>query len=219
MEELLGKDKIDKIESIDKEDNPTLSDEEQIFQLPYYTDEITDSKMYKKIIRNVRSQIRTSQLYKDYIQYLHSEIKLDTCAILGNVTDQKAEVEIHHYPFTLYDIIGIVIAHKLENREEFNTLRISEEIMKAHYDNIIGVVPLAETPHELAHAGEIFIPIDMVFGDIQGFIDRYEDGFNSENKNKLNSLISLTKQNAEIDPKGLLDISEKSWNTENSDRF
>jgi hypothetical protein len=219
MEELLSKNKIDEIKSLNEDGNPTLSDEGGIFKVPYYTEEITDSKMYKKIIRNIRSQIRTSQLYKDYIQYLHSEVKLDTCAILGNVTDQKAEIEIHHYPFTLFDIIDIVLAHKLENGEKFSTMEVSQQILKDHYDNIIGIVPLAETVHELAHAGEIFIPLNMVFGDIQTFVDKYRDGMANENINKLNSLIDLTKQGAEIDPKGLLDMKEKSWDIENVNNF
>jgi hypothetical protein len=41
----------------------------------------------------------------------------------------------------------------------------------------------------------------------------------NENINKLNSLIDLTKQGAEIDPKGLLDMKEKSWDIENVNNF
>ena len=47
--------------------------------------------------------------------------------------------------------------------------------MEAHYNNIIGLVPLTKMNHELAHNGDIFLSKKQIFGDYAVFMKKYEN--------------------------------------------
>jgi hypothetical protein len=177
----------------------------------FYTENAYDFNSYSKIIKNAESQVRNSEEYKDYILYLKMEIGLTNCAVLGNINHADAEIEMHHYPFTLYDLADIIAINKILNKEKCNSFLIAEELINLHYKNLIGVVPLCKTVHDLVHAGEIFINLKQVFGNVEEFVNIYKNAINFDQKKGLNKIIEMSALNLEIDYKGLLAINlEKS---------
>ena len=92
---------------------------------------------------------------------------------------------MHHYPFTLFDIVQGVLRHEygiLSDREPVykrpvNLLKVNEKVMKLHYQGVIGLIPLSLTAHELAHNGDIFIPLtdEYVFGNWKSLFDNQEE--------------------------------------------
>lgn len=130
-----------------------------------------------KLITTCEKYIRSSLEYRDYIATLKNENNMIYCAILPAVTKgngKKYTIEIHHDPFTLYDIVDLEILRREEENEPLNTLAIAESVMELHYDGVVGLIPLSKTQHDLVKAYKVFIPLQQVFGDYSKLYEHYE---------------------------------------------
>ena len=150
----------------------------------------SDEKALEQYIHYIEKLVRKSFEYNQYIFLCKTEFDLKKCALFKNLNFEEARkkitLEMHHYPLTLYDIISVIISNKLElisknpgDMDTYNTVlnpfKIAKEVMKCHYEGIIGLVPMSLTPHQLYHKGKLFIPLtkDYVFGNYEEFIKRY----------------------------------------------
>lgn len=212
IEMLPSENKIVNIEAIKTKRNIEISAEKDFFAARMYIEDAWDTKAFNTLIKNVEKQVRTSEEYKNYIGYLKEEIGLRHCAVLGNVDDSMTAIEMHHYPFTLYDIVFIVANAKLNRKEKLSSFLLAHEILELHFDNVIGLVPLSITVHELVHAGEIFISLKQVFGDVNGFVEMYHDGLTDDYIDNFNKLVDRTEMNTQVDFNGVLNKGKKSWN-------
>lgn len=144
-----------------------------------YLDILEDDKERDKYIKYIEKIVRHSFEYRMYISTLKNEFNLTGCAFFKNLNldDCKISLEFHHYPFTLYDIVNIILENRIIDHNDdpsvqekfdkiFNPFSIAKETMMLHYKNKVGLVPLALTPHELYHSGNLFIPLtkNYVFG-------------------------------------------------------
>lgn len=166
--------------------------------IPYYeTNEWQDDdKIYIRLIKKIVKMIRTSYEYKNYISYLKEEIDMNSCSFFNKLTREDISIEIHHAPLTLFEIVSIVFAKHVDKygADNINIFDISEEVIRLHYENFIGLIPLSITAHELVHQGEIFIPIQCVYGKLKTFYNTYNKYFSQEQKDLLESHISTSKQ-------------------------
>lgn len=162
----------------------------------FYFDNFSDTKAIKKFIKSIERQIRSSNEYKDYIHHLNATIGLDRCSVFGNITEEdEVTLEFHHYPFTLYDIVEIVINDKVKKGEKFTSFDISQTVLDLHAKNLIGLVKLSKTAHELIHAGQIFVKLDSVFGKVNDFIEEFQqtDSIPAEIIENYNKLIEMNE--------------------------
>ena len=140
------------------------------------------SKDKDKFIKTVEHIIRSSLEYRDFINYLKTAMGMNFCTFFNKVSKEmypggnKIGIDIHHEPFTLYDIVAIILTNRqLEsNKERIDLLDIAEEVMSVHYEGIVGLVPLSNTVHELVHSGKIFIPLQIIDKGFNTFFLRYE---------------------------------------------
>ena len=90
--------KIVNINSTKKNNNTIVKADNGFFTIKYYKEKIDfyDPQIYINYIKNIEKEIRTSEEYKTYVGYIKNEIGLDYCAIFGNVTAEKADIEMHH---------------------------------------------------------------------------------------------------------------------------
>lgn len=148
-----------------------------------------DDKALDSYIKYIEKLVRKSFEYNQYIGILRNEFDIHKCAFFKNLDFndmKKTSMEFHHYPLTLYDIVFVVYKNRLDDYQsnmsdmkKFNDLlnpfSIAKEVLKLHYEGKIGLVPLALTPHELFHNGNLFIPLcdDYVFGNYNQFVDDY----------------------------------------------
>ena len=160
-----------------------------------------DGKDTKRFIKNVERLVRTSPSYKRYIAYL-SDQGLVNDVLYSKITSEKATLEFHHYPFTLYDIVEIIVNYHLKRRDKFTSLSIADEVIQCHFDNLIGLARLAKTSHQLTHAGKLFVPLDSIFGNVNEFVNKYYDGFFPDQIDTYNNLIKMDEDVAtgKIDP-------------------
>jgi len=166
----------------------------------YHTFEMfQDEKELKRYIKKIESMIRGSLEYRSYITYLKEEKNLTSCKFFSEVDKKEIKnvgIEFHHYPFNLYELTETVLKKNTDNYfHSANVFDVCDEVMHLHYKNQVGLVPLSVTIHELAHAGEIFIPLTLVYGDVNKFIDDYNDYISDELFSSLDILKDLTNKN------------------------
>lgn len=154
-----------------------------------------DVKSLELFIKYLERQIRNSYEYKEYIGFLKENINMNNCSIFKMVNNMDVKIEIHHSPLTLFEIT-FVIANYLNIKKDGKicTFDIIREVMKAHYDNLVGLIPLSTTVHELVHNGYIFIPTHKVFGDYRKFLDKYKIGVTKELNSKIELLEKISNE-------------------------
>ena len=132
-----------------------------------------------KFIKRVESIVRSSMEYRDYVAFLKEHVNMNHCAFFTNIensTGSRVRIEIHHEPLTLYDIVQTVLNRHLNDGVPINDLFIADEVMELHYKNMVGLIPLSKSVHQIVHHGtEITIPLTMVYGEYKQFIDDYMD--------------------------------------------
>lgn len=145
--------------------------------MQYYVN-IEKPKDRKKFIERIEKNVRSSMEYRDYIRFLKEHIGLDSCIFFQNVSSSNKKhvrIELHHEPFTLYDIVSVVVKKFEEEGIPLNDLAIADEVMELHYANKVGLVPLSKTAHEIIHkSSKLMIPLNMVYGSYSEFIEEYE---------------------------------------------
>lgn len=207
--------------SNDDFDNSYLIDEERLNLLPDYKSEdlyienLEDDKKFNNFIRKVEQLARSSPELRRFIRYLAEELNMDSCTLLNNVNSTNSKIEMHHYPFTLYDLVDIIIRKRQAMGRSFSTLDLAHELVEIHYLKLVGLVPLSKTVHELAHSGKVFISLKHVFGNVKEFIRKYRLGLTPDYIEKLKLLIQLSESDsAENLNKETLRLNPKIWMSE-----
>lgn len=163
-----------------------------------------------KMIKTIERIVRSSQEYKQYIAFLRKEIDMTMCSFFNNVSNKesrKVSIEIHHEPFTLFDITQIVLEKWIQQNKSINPILIAEEVMKLHYQNKVGLIPLSITVHELVHSGKLFIPLQNVYGDFISFLEEYDQYISQDLKDILQIKLKMSKELESLD----LSILEKKY--------
>lgn len=163
---------------------------------------IMNAKQKDKFIKTVERIVRSSQEYKDYVQYLKEYIDMRECSFFSNVNNRygkKVRIEIHHEPLTLYYIVNIVLDKWIKEDWNLNPILIAEEVMKVHYENKVGLIPLSKTCHDLVHSGGLFIPLQNVYGSYVSFLKEYDEYISSDIRAVIENKLKLSKELVSID--------------------
>lgn len=169
-------------------------DSSELFEIENKT--LEDAKERTKYIKLIESYVRGSMEYRNYIGYLKNHLNLTKCKFFKNidVKNTKVSLEMHHYPFTLYDIVDVVVEKYIKTNTVINEFDIAEEVMRLHYENKVGLVPLTKTAHELAHEGQLFLPSTFVTGCYKSFIKEYDKYIMEVHRQYVNTIESQTRK-------------------------
>ena len=132
------------------------------------------------------------------------------CSIFKNINNKdyrKISIDIHHEPFTLFDITQAVLNKYLLTNKEVNYFKIAEEVMKLHYQGKVGLIPLSATVHQLVGEGKLFIPLQNVYGNFIEFLEEYEPFISEDVKDILQIKLKMSKELQEPD----MTILEKKY--------
>ena len=166
------------IKTIDEEKDIVVIKMEDIPPYDIEDYDLMDDKDRAKYIKDLERIVRNSFEYRQFIQYLRENMDMDKCAIMENVTNKdnfKVRIELHHSPFTLYDICSTVLNRRLALGLPTNIEMVALEVVGLHYYLFVGLIPLSETTHQLVHNQYLFVPVTKVLGDYQSFVDIYHD--------------------------------------------
>lgn len=167
----------------------------------FYDVEILFSEKSKRnFIKKIERIIRSSYEYRTYIGILKNELNLTKCTFLPeiDISAIKVSLEFHHYPFTLYDLVAIEIEKDIMNNKKFiDPFDIADRVMINHYKNIVGLVPLSATVHQLVHDSKKFVNKKYIYGNYEKFIDKYIKSIDEETTYKLEQINELSRREDE----------------------
>jgi len=201
-----------RLPKIDNYENKNKIEYVKINELPTLTRNviIMNEKDKIKLIKTIERIVRSSIEYKQYVQYLRDEIDMTLCSFFNNISNKdnkRVSIEIHHEPFTLFDLTQIVLEKWINEEKDINPLLIAEEIVLLHYKNTVGLIPLCITVHKLVHNGKIFIPLQNLFGNFVSFIEEYEKFISKDLLSLLEEKFRISKELAEPD----MSVLEKKY--------
>ena len=171
---------------------PIIDSINSAYLLPYFKDDdyFSNFESYVRFVKGIEKMVRNNKRYKNYIAYLKKEVRLDRCQVLKNVTDEDADIEMHHGPvFTLFDICAIVLEYFILRKWKISTSRVADVVLKEHEQNRVQVVMVSCTVHEEIHNGNIFINIHQAYGNLKAFIKKYHDAISDDYREQLNRYI------------------------------
>ena len=157
---------------------------------------LQNNKERNKYIDRIEKIIRSSLEYKDYINFLKENVGLNSCIFFNHISSGKkhVSVDMHHEPFTLYDYVNVVLKKYEEEGIPLDDLDIADEVMRLHYENAVGLVPLTKTAHEMVHnSDKLQVPITMCYGSYSNFLNEYADYIPDEMYAKLQKKIDFAK--------------------------
>lgn len=171
---------------------PIIDAKASYYKILMYKDEnyFSNYESYVNFIKGCERAVRQNDRYRKYISYLKKEAKLNKCQVLKNITDEDAEIEMHHGPiFTLFDICAIVLEYFILKKWKISTFRIADVVLDEHQKNRIQVVMVSTTIHQEIHNGDIFINYHQAWGDLNAFIKKYRDAISDEYREQMNRYI------------------------------
>lgn len=170
-----------------------------INDIPIYDTEDYDlfnEKDFKKYIDDIERMVRSSKEYRDYIQYLRLYMDMNASAFMKNVTNidtTKIKIEIHHTPFTLFDITLTVFNKRSRLSQSLDIEMVAKEVAYLHYFLYVGLIPLSKTEHKLVHNQALFIPLNLVLGKFEDFIEMYNKDIPEDAMARYNTYVDMTK--------------------------
>lgn len=166
-------------------------------------DELPEREVYSfktpkervKFIKMVEAICRKSMEYKEYMRFLKRNTDLRKCSILKGLNTEHGKrytIEIHHEPFTLFDIVETVLTKCEMLGEKIDPLAIADEVMGLHYDGKVGLIHLSSTMHQLVHDDKIFIPLQYIYQSYNEFFSEYKAFINPIVLEKLEMKVELS---------------------------
>lgn len=184
------------VSNYELESPPTVIEMKDIPEYNLYDFDLSDEKSFRKYIQTIEKTVRTSFEYRQMVQYLREYMDMNKCAFYENVNNidtTKVHIEIHHEPLSLYDICLIVYNKRVAFNEPLDEEFVAKEVMYLHYNLMVGLIPLAETVHQLVHAQYLFVPTTAVLGKYKEFVNRYEPYMLPEQIETLDHIEEATK--------------------------
>lgn len=184
------------VKSYELDAPPAIIEMHDIPDYNLYDYDLNDDKSFKKYMQTIERTVRNSYEYKAMVAYLREYMDMNQCAFYENINGNdtpKVHIEIHHEPLSLYDICLIVYNKRVAFNEPLDEEYVAKEVMYLHYNLMVGLIPLAETVHQLVHAQYLFVPTSAVLGKYREFVNRYEPYMLPEQIETLNNIEEYSK--------------------------
>lgn len=156
---------------------------------------VEDSEL-TKIVKNAMSIYRTS---KEYTSFVSSILSLKSnCSVFPNINiGGEVTIELHHHPFTLFDIFNIILYDGIKKNKDMTTLDLVQSVHTDHMNGLVTVIPLCKTVHDLYHSydNDIKFPLNILIGDLTSFIVKYKEVLTTDHLEKVKGTIGETHVN------------------------
>ena len=180
--------------------NPTIRSPYATLDLQFYQTKETlmDVDTYRNFLKNAESRFRASREYKAYKHYL-MDMGMDRCQIMGNVTSEGAEIELHHNVLGLFDICLLIASHVVNTVGMITTFDLIELLIREHWNNRVGVTFLSKTAHQYyTNNPDQYIPPNMTFGKWWELLSLYRYGISYDLATKVVKYIQKYNNNLPV---------------------
>lgn len=185
------------------EGNDLVPDKDGVIHLEEIPNPDFDMKYYEyneKAIKKLEIAIRGSFEYKGLFLFIKTYLNVDHCSFYeGYSMKNGLTIELHHAPFTLYDITEAVVAKSVHDKGYFETFRVVEEVNKLHYQFLIGLTPLNPTAHKLVHSGKLPVHPKIIIGNWKEFYTMYQAFLNETAVKKYEDALALEEAKKEVE--------------------
>ncbi len=166
-----------------------VTDSIPAFQNNTIVTDSTDTKAIKAIERLIRGSLE----YRNYFQYLKNNLDMRRCTYLPNLQTglYSMHIELHHTPFTLYDLTETVVIRHIQDHGSALEFDVASEVMELHYANVVGLIPLSPTVHELVHSESMDVNPNLVYGNWKDYAQRYRPYFSEASEEKYSKAIAF----------------------------
>jgi hypothetical protein len=175
-------------------DKLELYSDDYPFSISLKINSFENEKELFKFTKSCEKLIRSCPEYKEWRDYLINVLKNNYCLITHEINDEVS-IDIHHHPISLFSITKTIINKKLDMGESFSSFDISSDIMKIHFSNQLGYIPLVKTIHEKFHSGFFKIPIGLIKGNYRSFIEEYGNYIDDSDMEIINERMAVTFSN------------------------
>jgi hypothetical protein len=179
-----------------RDDELRIAAEGNFFSEPFATSRMVTAEESVRFVKKVELLVRNSREYKAFVGHLRHDLAMDRCSFLPGIDMSTDDVtlEFHHHPLTLFQIVDVVLAHRLASGHAVTSLTVADEVLAAHASGMVGVLPLSRTVHRLVHAGAIVVHPAQVHGDWLSFLRAYPLGVDAETVAGLLGFCSVTEE-------------------------
>jgi hypothetical protein len=177
-------------------ENLELYSDHYPFRLSLKISNFENDADYKRFISNCEMLVRRCNEYKLWKGYIIDVLGINTCMIT-NEEINEVSIEVHHHVPTLKCLMRAIVNKKIENSEEFCSFDIAQEAIELHFKNKVGYVTLIKSMHEKFHNGYLDIPIEIVRGDYQHFMETYSKFLDQEDLDSIHRNLAINKSNCD----------------------
>lgn len=164
------------------------------FRLALRVKNFENESSYKKFLKNCELLVRRCNEYRLWKYYIIDVLQINSCMITNESIDQVT-IEVHHHIPTLYILISSLVNKRIEKEETFCSFDIAQEVIELHFKNKIGYVTLLKSMHEKFHNGYLTIPISLIKGDYQYYLENYSRYIDELDLDKLQSRLAINESN------------------------
>jgi hypothetical protein len=161
--------------------------------LPLRITNFENEAHFKKFVKNCELLVRRSNEYSSWRNYIVEVLGLNTCHITAEHISEVT-VEVHHHIPSLFAVVSAVINRKINSEDSFCSFDVAQEVIQLHFENRIGYTILIKSMHEKFHNGCLEIPISLIHGDYNYFIQHYGGYLENEELEKINQRMQITTQ-------------------------
>lgn len=149
----------------------------------------------EKIIKEIERIIRSSYEYEKIVLIYKNVMGLNYSTFYPNYSAQNGyKLELHHSPFTLFEIVETVCNKFLMENKGFTDMDIAKEVLILHFRQCVGLMPVDPTSHELIHSQTISIHPYIPHGDWETFIKEYKKYMSEELLEKVKDIERMAKE-------------------------
>lgn len=129
---------------------------------------VSEEKMADRFIENIKSTIRNSLEYKNWVKWF----KFRYTPIICSVSDNTETIEVHHHPLTLEDYVDFALSFIYDNNLTYTTFLVADLVMRWHYKSMVAGCYMSKTFHMRFHKHhDIVIPEECIQWDIDSFMN------------------------------------------------
>lgn len=115
---------------------------------------------FEKLVKNIEKIFRVSKYYNIWVQ-LQRDKNLK-CIISGVTYDDGGDIELHHYPYTLFSIVRRVQIDLINKDQSVSLYVIQHYVQYLHVLDVVPYVPLLKSYHKLWHENPWEINTDQI---------------------------------------------------------
>lgn len=154
-----------------------------------------------KIVKKIEVIIRGSYEYELYILFCKNVLLMDKSTYFSEYNIKNGySIEIHHSPFTLFDITETVALKALKEKGQFTDMEIAEEVMRLHFEQKVGLMPVDPTTHDLIHSQALTVHPSIPQGNWGAFIEEYKEFMGEEVRDKVREIEFLKTTKPDKNP-------------------